>query len=42
MPGLRAGDPAAVWVWGGTSQEERMVPRKKARTAGLTDASMVS
>jgi WhiB family transcriptional regulator, redox-sensing transcriptional regulator len=29
-------------VWGGTSPEERTVLRKKAQTAGLTDAAMVS
>ena len=36
----------ATWqpygAWGGTSPEERTVLRKKARTAGLTDAAMVS
>jgi WhiB family redox-sensing transcriptional regulator len=36
----------ATWqpygVWGRTSPEERTVLRKKARTAGLTDAAMVS
>jgi WhiB family redox-sensing transcriptional regulator len=36
----------ATWeqhgVWGGTSPEERTVLRKKAQTAGLTDAAMVS
>ena len=29
-------------IWGGTSPEERTVLRNKARTAGLTDAAMVS
>ena len=35
----------ATWqpgVWSGTSPEERTVLLKKARTAGLMDAAMVS